>query len=72
MLEKSGGSIFRLTRMAMVRALELASGSPALVQHTPTRNLTSIALEEIAQGKVQFDENSRIIKKVKEKNTEKE
>ncbi|MBP9854932.1 MAG: DNA-directed RNA polymerase subunit omega [Candidatus Omnitrophica bacterium] len=58
MLATSGGSVFRLTRLAMNRALELASGMPALIKHHPSANLTTIALEEIAQGKVVHKDSS--------------
>lgn len=56
MLSKSGGSIFRLTRIAMNRALELAAGNPPLIRHH-SKNLTTIALQEIAQGRVVYKPN---------------
>lgn len=56
LLSKSGGSIFRLTRIAMNRALELAAGNPPLISH-PSKNLTTIALQEIAQGRVVYKKN---------------
>lgn len=56
LLAKSGGSIFRLTRIAMNRALELAAGNPPLISH-PSKNLTTIALQEIAQGRIVYKTN---------------
>ena len=55
LLTESKGSIFSLVRLATIRALELDSGKPSLVQNTFTDKATTIALEEIAQGKVTFD-----------------
>ena len=51
-----GGGVFRLVRIAMIRALEIQSGRPSLIDH---RHLSSdkpstIALEEISQGKITY------------------
>ena len=51
-LPKSGGSVYRLIRMAAKRAMELSEGKPKLITHPATDKYTTIALEEIAQGKV--------------------
>lgn len=47
------GSVYRLVILAAKRAKELAEGAPALVE-TSQRKVTSIALEEILQGKVLY------------------
>lgn len=47
------GSVYRLVILAAKRAKELAEGAPPLVQ-TPHRKATSVALEEILQGKVLY------------------
>ena len=47
------GSIYKLVILAAKRAKELADGSPPLVE-TPQHKVTSVALEEIVQGKVLF------------------
>ena len=52
LLPKSGGSVYRLVRMAAHRALELSEGKPTLVEKPSSDKLTSIALEEILKGKV--------------------
>ena len=52
-LLKRCGSVYRLVILAAKRAKEVAEGSPALVE-TSQRKVTSIALEEILQGKVLY------------------
>lgn len=54
MLVHSGGNMFRLIRMAMNRALELSEGKPVLITNATSEKPTTIALEEIAQGKVVY------------------
>ena len=54
LLPKAGMSTYRLVRMASKRALELSEGKPCLVSDVPNDKLTSMALEEIAQGKVVY------------------
>ncbi len=52
LLPKAEGSVYKLVRMASKRAMELADGKPALIQKPQSDKETSIALEEIAKGKV--------------------
>ena len=52
-LLKRCGSIYRLVILAAKRAKEVAEGSPPLVE-TGHKKVTSIALEEIIQGKVLY------------------
>lgn len=52
LVPNAGGSIFVLTRLAMLRALEIDAGSPPLVDHDPLDKPTTIALKEIAEGKI--------------------
>ena len=47
------GSVYRLVILAAKRAKEVADGSPPLVEMSH-RKVTSIALEEILQGKVLY------------------
>lgn len=54
MLPATDGSVFRLTRLAMTRAVEIHLGSPALVEHLANEKPTTIALREIAEGKIGF------------------
>ena len=52
-LLKRCGSVYRLVILAAKRAKEITEGSPSLVE-TSQRKVTSIALEEILQGKVLY------------------
>ena len=52
-LLKRCGSVYRLVILAAKRAKELADGSVPLVD-VPQRKITSVALEEILQGKVLY------------------
>jgi DNA-directed RNA polymerase omega subunit len=56
LLPKSNFSIYRLVRMASLRATELADGAPKLVESLPDEKTTTIALEEIRQAKVVLTE----------------
>ena len=50
-------SIYKLVVLASKRAVELNAGAPRLVE-ADGEKISSIALEEIAQGKVKLDKNS--------------
>lgn len=52
-LLKRCGSVYRLVILAAKRAKEIAEGAPSLVD-TAQHKVTSIALEEILQGKVLY------------------
>ena len=52
-LLKQCGSAYKLVLLAAKRAKEISDGSPALVE-CPHRKVTSIALEEILQGRVLY------------------
>ena len=52
LLPKAEGSIYKLVRLASKRSVELADNKPNLVSAPPTQKLTTIALKEIAAGKV--------------------
>ncbi|HBO96590.1 MAG TPA: DNA-directed RNA polymerase subunit omega [Candidatus Omnitrophica bacterium] len=53
LLPHSGGSVYRLVRMAANRATELSDGKPCLIQKPASDKFTTIALEEITQGKIE-------------------
>lgn len=53
LLPRSGGSVYRLIRMAAGRALEISEGKPSLINNPSTDKATTIALEEILQGKIE-------------------
>ncbi len=52
-LLKRCGSVYKLVILAAKRAKEVSEGSPPLVE-TSQKKVTSIALEEILQGKVLY------------------
>ena len=52
LLPKSGGSVYRLIRLASKRAGELADNKPNLIDAPSSQKLTTVALREIACGKV--------------------
>ena len=52
-LLKQCGSVYKLVILAARRAKEIAEGAPPLVE-TGQRKATSIALEEILQGRVLY------------------
>ena len=60
LLTASGGSVYRLVRMASDRALEIADGKPTLIKNPDTDKVTTIALEEIAQGRVETPEGVQL------------
>jgi len=53
MLDKSCGSIYKLVILASKRALELAEGQPKLVNESAAIKPSTLALHEIAAGKVE-------------------
>jgi DNA-directed RNA polymerase omega subunit len=52
LLDKSKGSVYKLVVMAARRALEIAEGMPKLVSADSGTKPSTIALDEIRQGKV--------------------
>lgn len=54
LLDKSGGSIYKLVILASKRALEIAEGQPKLVEVDSSTKPSSIALSEIAEGKLKY------------------
>jgi DNA-directed RNA polymerase subunit omega len=57
LLDKAGGSVYKLVVAASKRALELAEGQPKLLETVNSVKPSSIALEEIAAGKVKIKNN---------------
>ena len=60
MLGKSENSIYKLVNLAAKRALEIAEGQPKLTDDKATVKPSTVALHEIAGGKVEA-------KKIKQK-----
>jgi DNA-directed RNA polymerase omega subunit len=54
LLGKTGESVYKLVVLASRRALEIAEGSPKLVETNPSVKPSIVALEEIAEGKVRY------------------
>ena len=46
------GSIYKLCNLAALRAMELNSGMKKLVDVEPSEKVTTVAIKEIAEGKV--------------------
>ena len=56
LLPKANYSIYKLVRLASIRATELAEGKPRLIEHPSSEKVATIALEEVAAGKVVLKE----------------
>lgn len=54
LLSQTGGSIFSLVRLTMARALEIQDGKPPMVKYHDSDKATTIAMEEVRQGKLTF------------------
>lgn len=52
LLDKSQGSIYKLVILAARRALEIAEGQPRFVEADSSVKPSTVALFEIAEGKV--------------------
>ena len=53
LLPKAGYSMYKLVSMAAKRALELSDGRRCLAENSTTEKFTTMALEEIFQGKIE-------------------
>ncbi|MCK5014622.1 MAG: DNA-directed RNA polymerase subunit omega [Candidatus Omnitrophica bacterium] len=58
LLPRAGYSIYKLVSMAATRALDLSDGRRCLAENIKTEKFTTMALEEIAQGKIKLKEVS--------------
>jgi len=52
LLSKSEGSIYKLVNLVAKRALEIAEGQPKLIEASPAVKPSTVALREVAGGKV--------------------
>lgn len=52
LLPKAGGSVYKLMRIASKRALEISETGAKMVEAPSNAKLTTVAFEEIRQGKV--------------------
>jgi DNA-directed RNA polymerase omega subunit len=53
LLDKSNGSVYKLVILASKRALEIAEGQPKLVEAKISVKPSTVALLEIAEGRVE-------------------
>ncbi|MFA5039153.1 MAG: DNA-directed RNA polymerase subunit omega [Candidatus Omnitrophota bacterium] len=56
LIDKSHGSMYKLVILVSRRALELAEGSPKLVETPSEYKVTTQAMQEIADGKIEMKE----------------
>lgn len=54
LLDKADNSMYKLVLLAAKRTLELVEGQPSVVSANSSLKPSSIALEEIAEGKVRL------------------
>ena len=54
LLDKADNSVYKLVMLAAKRTLEIAEGQPRLVPGNSSYKPSSVALEEIADGKVRI------------------
>jgi DNA-directed RNA polymerase omega subunit len=52
LIDKTKGSMYKLCVLVARRALELAEGAPRLVDAPSEIKVTTLAMQEIAEGKV--------------------
>ena len=48
------GSIYKLCNLAALRAMELNAGMKKLIDCDPSEKVTTVAIKEIAEGKVKL------------------
>ena len=53
LLPRANYSVYKLVSLASARALELSEGRRCLIEKPSSEKLTTMALEEIAQGKIE-------------------
>ncbi|MBL7130336.1 MAG: DNA-directed RNA polymerase subunit omega [Candidatus Omnitrophica bacterium] len=53
-IDKADNSLYKLVILASKRALELSEGMPKLIEADSEIKSTTIALKEIAQGKIRY------------------
>ena len=58
LLPRANNSIYSLVTLAAARALELSDGKRCLIENPSSEKLTTIALEEIYQGKIETKETA--------------
>jgi DNA-directed RNA polymerase omega subunit len=59
MLDKASGSIYKLVILAAKRGLEIAEGQPKLVESASGTKPSTIALYEIAAGRIIYKKKTQ-------------
>lgn len=59
LLTKEKNSTYKTVVLASRRALELSAGSGKLIEASPNAKLTSIAIQEIRDGKITYKESKK-------------
>ena len=65
MIEKSRGSMYKLVTLVSKRALALAEGATRLVEAPQDIKVTTLAMQELAEGKYAMGEEASPDKEVK-------
>lgn len=60
LLDKTDQSIYKLVILAYKRALEIAEGQPRLVDMNLNTKPSTVALHEIAEGKVRYKKTKSV------------
>jgi len=56
-IDKADNSLYKLVILASKRALELSEGAPSLIETHPEVKHTTVALREIAEGRIKIKTN---------------
>ena len=59
LLDKADNSMYKLVLLAAKRTLELVEGQPSVISVNSSLKPSSIALEEIAEGKVRLKKKKK-------------
>ncbi|MFH1338516.1 MAG: DNA-directed RNA polymerase subunit omega [Candidatus Omnitrophota bacterium] len=59
LLDKADNSMYKLVLLAAKRTLELVEGQPSVISANSSLKPSSIALEEIAEGKVRLKKKKK-------------
>ncbi|HQP91057.1 MAG TPA: DNA-directed RNA polymerase subunit omega [Candidatus Omnitrophota bacterium] len=59
LIDKSNGSMYKLCTFVAKRALELAEGAPRLIEAPAEMKVTTLAMQEIANGRVAMSHEAK-------------
>jgi len=72
LLDKADNNMYKLVHVASARALQLADGAPRIIEAPHDTKVTTIAMLEIAQGKIRLAPSPKAQKAEKVEKAEKE